>query len=117
MRVLVPEYLDTEIIRLVRPVMNRSIEDASDLLVRIKQIENLAHEVMIYPDVEKYMNRILYLGRIGKKVDEICKDPKNHPLRKTLLNTELLPYQLDGIAFAVGIGRAVPNCLVGSYSL
>ncbi|MFO7972102.1 MAG: DEAD/DEAH box helicase, partial [Desulfobacterales bacterium] len=35
------------------------------------------------------------------------KDPKNHPLRTTLLKTELLPYQLDGIAFAVGAGRAV----------
>jgi len=28
-------------------------------------------------------------------------------LRKTLLKAELLPYQLDGIAFAVGAGRAV----------
>ncbi len=28
-------------------------------------------------------------------------------LRKTLLNAELLPYQLDGIAFAAGAGRAV----------
>jgi hypothetical protein len=105
--VLVPEHLDTEITRLVRPVMNRSIKDARDLLVRIKQIENLGHEVTIYPDAEEYMNRILYLDRIRKKVDEIRKDPQNHPLRRTLLNTELLPYQLDGIAFAVGIGRAV----------
>ena len=33
--------------------------------------------------------------------------PSNHPLRKELLNAELLPYQLDGIAFATGAGRAV----------
>jgi SNF2 family DNA or RNA helicase len=40
-------------------------------------------------------------------VAEIRKNPKNHPMRKTILKTELLPYQLDGIAFAVGVGRAV----------
>ena len=33
--------------------------------------------------------------------------PARHPLRKELLKTELLPYQLDGIAFAVGVGRAI----------
>jgi SNF2 family DNA or RNA helicase len=63
--------------------------------------------VTIYPDAEEYMNRVLYLDRIRHKIAEIRKDPKNHPLRKTLLKTELLPYQLDGIAFAVGTGRAV----------
>ena len=35
------------------------------------------------------------------------RDPARHPLRKELLKTELLPYQLDGIAFAVGAGRAI----------
>ncbi len=107
LRVLVPEDLDTKTMKLVRPVMNRPIEDVRDLLIRIKKIENLGHEVTIYPDAEEYMNNVLYLERIRKKVDEIRKDPKNHPLRKSLLNAELLPYQLDGIAFAVGAGRAV----------
>jgi superfamily II DNA or RNA helicase len=107
LRVLVPKHLDTETMRLLRPVMNRSIEDVRDLLVRIKKIENLGHDVTIYPDAEEYMNKTLYLGRIRNKVDEIRKDPKDHPLRKTLLNVELLPYQLDGIAFAVGAGRAI----------
>jgi hypothetical protein len=107
LRVLVPEHLDAQAMKLVRPVMNRSIEDVRDLLVRIKKIENLGCEVTIYPDAEEYLNKALYLERIRNKVDEIRKDPKNHPLRKTLLNAELLPYQLDGIAFAVGAGRAV----------
>lgn len=35
------------------------------------------------------------------------QDPKQHPLRTELLKAELLPYQLDGIAFAVGAGRAI----------
>src|SRR5690606_33651068 len=31
----------------------------------------------------------------------------DHPLRRELLTATLLPYQLDGIAFAVGAGRAI----------
>ena len=37
----------------------------------------------------------------------IRKDPAHHPLRASLLKCELLPYQLDGIAFAAGVGRAI----------
>ena len=107
LRVLVPKDLDTETMELLRPVTNKSIKDVRDLLVRIKKIENLGHGITIYPDAEEYMNKRLYLERIKSKVNEIRKDPENHPLRKTLLNVELLPYQLDGIAFAVGAGRAV----------
>ena len=107
LRVLVPKDLDTETMELLRPVTNKSIKDVRDLLVRIKKIENLGHGITIYPDAEEYMNKRLYLERIKNKVNEIHKDPENHPLRKTLLNVELLPYQLDGIAFAVGAGRAI----------
>jgi len=107
LRVLVPKDLDTETLELLRPVTNKSIEDVRDLLVRIKKIENLGHGITIYPDAEEYMNKRLYLWRIKSKVNEIRKDPENHPLRKTLLNVDLLPYQLDGIAFAVGAGRAI----------
>jgi SNF2 family DNA or RNA helicase len=87
--------------------MNRPIRNVKDLLHRIKEVEQNGHEVTIYPDAEEYINRALYLDRIWNKVSEIRKDPKNHPLRKMLLKGELLPYQLDGIAFAVGAGRAV----------
>jgi hypothetical protein len=107
LRVLVPKDLDTETMELLRPVTNKSIKDVRDLLVRIKKIENLGHGITIYPDAEEYMNKRLYLERIKSKVNEIRKDPENHSLRKTLLNVELLPYQLDGIAFAVGAGRAI----------
>ena len=37
-----------------------------------------------------------------ERVSQIRRDPARHPLRKELLKVELLPYQLDGIAFAVG---------------
>ena len=107
LRVLAPEKLDPRLMMILRPVMNKPIRDIEDLLERIKEVEKLGHEVTIYPDAEEHIDRVLYLNRIRKKVIEIRKDPKNHPLRKTLLMGELLPYQLDGIAFAVGAGRAV----------
>ena len=107
LRILVPDNFDQKAVTLIRPFTNRAIEDIGGFLKRIREIENLGHEVTIYPDAEEYMNRVLYLDRIRHKIAEIRKDPKNHPLRKTLLKTELLPYQLDGIAFAVGTGRAV----------
>ncbi|HSB04827.1 MAG TPA: DEAD/DEAH box helicase [Thermodesulfobacteriota bacterium] len=107
LRILVPDSLDPRTMALLRPLMNRPIKNIKDLLHRIKEVERLDHEVTIYPDAEEFINRVLYLERIRDKVAEIRKDPKNHPLRKGLLKTELLPYQLDGIAFSVGVGRAV----------
>ena len=107
LRVLVPENLDRRLMTIIHPVMNKPIKNVKHLLERIKEVEQLGHEVTIYPDAEEYINRALYLDRIRDKVTEIRKDPKSHPLRKTLLKAELLPYQLDGIAFGVGAGRAV----------
>jgi superfamily II DNA or RNA helicase len=107
LRMLVPDPLDDRITKRIRPLINRGIENVGDLLSRIKEVETLGHEVTIYPDAEEYITRILYLERIKNKVNEIRKNPKDHSLRKTLLRTELLPYQLDGIAFAVGVGRAL----------
>ena len=107
LRVLIPEKPDTRVMALLRPLKDKPIRDIRDLLKRIRTIQNLGEEVTTYPDAEEYINRVLYLERVKEKVKEIRKDPENHPLRKTLLNTELLPYQLDGIAFAVGAGRAI----------
>jgi hypothetical protein len=107
LRLLVPENLDHSTMMVIRPIMNKPIRDVKELLQRIKEVGRLGHEVTTYPDAEEYINRALYLDRIRNRVSEIRKDPKNHPLRKTLLKGELLPYQLDGIAFAVGTGRAV----------
>ena len=107
LRILLPDNLDHRTMTLLRPLMNKPIKNIKDLLQRIKEVESLDHEVTIYPDAEEYINRILFYERIRDRISEIRKDPKNHPLRKGLLKTELLPYQLDGIAFAVGAGRAV----------
>ena len=107
LRLLVPEDLDLQTFNLLRPLVKKPIQDVRGLLDRVKGVEDLGREVTIYPDAEEYIGRALYLERIKDRIAEIRKDPQNHPRRKTLLKTELLPYQLDGIAFAVGAGRAV----------
>jgi SNF2 family DNA or RNA helicase len=63
--------------------------------------------VTVYPDAEEHIQHRLFRERIRARVDEIRRDPAGHPLRRELLRVELLPYQLDGIAFAAGAGRAV----------
>ena len=107
LRLLIPGGLDRQVMALLRPFMNRPIRKVRDLVECVRQIEILGHEVTVYPDAEEYIRRALYLDRIERKVAEIRRDPKNHGLRKALLKAELLPYQLDGVAFAVGAGRAV----------
>ena len=48
------------------------------------------------------MQKQLFAQHVEDIVAGIRRAPKKHPLRKELLKVELLPYQLDGIAFAVG---------------
>ncbi len=107
LRMLVPEKIKPDERKLIKPFRNRRIRNVKRLIRLIRRFEQSGRRVIIYPDAEEYISRLLYRKRVKGKVDEIRKDPKNHHLRKTLLKSELLPYQLDGIAFAVGAGRAV----------
>jgi len=102
-----PVRLAAEAAELVKPWRDRPIADVNDLLMRIARLEELGHDVLIYPDAEQFINQRLFEQRIAATVAQIRKDPARHPLRASLLKTELLPYQLDGIAFAVGAGRAI----------
>ena len=107
LRLLIPDEIKKPAAGIVGPLKDKPITDMTDLLNRIRKLENLGETVIIYPDSEEYIRQVLFSGKISRIVEEIRKDPKNHPLRKTLLSTELRPYQLDGIAFATGAGRAV----------
>ena len=104
---LIPADLSPEIARHLAPYKGKSIQNIKKLIHSIRRVEGLGAEVIIYPDAEEYINQKLFQERMTETVAEIRKDPKKHPLRKTLLNAKLLPYQLDGIAFAAGVGRAV----------
>jgi superfamily II DNA or RNA helicase len=92
---------------IVAPLRAGRVADPADLLRRARRLERLGHDVAVYPDAEEYLQEQLFRARVRALVDEIRADPANHPLRKELLAIELLPYQLDGIAFAVGAGRAI----------
>ena len=107
LRILLPPHLDDVTSGIVRPIRDRPITDLPDLLKRIRQLEAHDVAVTVYPDAEEYIQTRLLLLRIAAKVAEIRRNPKSHPLRTTLLKVEILPYQLDGIAFAVGAGRAI----------
>ena len=107
LRLLLPEKLDPQLTEIAEPLRERSVTDIQDLLRRIKQIEELGFPVTIYPDAEEYINNLLVRQRLQKKMEELRRKPERHFMRKNLLKIELLPYQLDGVAFAVGAGRAV----------
>ncbi len=107
LRMLLPATLDEETSSIVGKLRNQSIEDFHDLLKRVRNLERNGQRVTIYPDAEEYIQQRLFQEQIAEHVAAIRRDPQKHPLRTELLRTELLPYQMDGIAFAVGAGRAV----------
>jgi len=93
--------------RMVRGLTGHPIDDLPSLLRSIRKLEAAGHDVIVYPDAEQWIQQRLFQGQVAALAAEIRADPANHPLRTGLLRAELLPYQLDGIAFAVGAGRAV----------
>jgi SNF2 family DNA or RNA helicase len=107
LHLLCPKELESRVEKLVRPFKDKPITEVRQLMAHIREIEKAGADVTVYPDAAEYIDAVLYQQRIKEKVESIRKDPVNHPLRNQLLNAELRPYQLDGIAFAVGAGRAV----------
>ncbi len=102
-----PARTTDEVRKVIEPLQGRAIDNLADLMRRIKQLQKLGHEVLIYPDAEEFIQQRLFQSRIEARIAEIRRDPANHPLRRSLLKVELLPYQMDGVAFAVGAGRAI----------
>ena len=107
LRLALPGRLDPTAAKIVAPLRDRPIGDLPDLLRRLRRLSAAGHHVKIYPDAEELLDQRLLAERLRDRAAEIRRDPAAHPLRTELLATELLPYQLDGIAFAVGAGRAV----------
>lgn len=102
-----PAQSDPVINEAISGLTEASTTDASEVMHRIELLENGGRPVTIYPDAEGFIQRHLVQKELAKRCREIRRDPENHPLRKQLLDAELLPYQLDGIAFAVSTGRAI----------
>lgn len=107
LHLLLPETLDPPARDILDPLRDKAIQNYKDLLRRIHLVERQGTGVTIYPDAEAYLQQQLFLQRMERVTSEIRKNPRDHLLRKSLLKTELRPYQLDGIAFAAGAGRAI----------
>ncbi|MCC5808126.1 MAG: DEAD/DEAH box helicase [Opitutales bacterium] len=106
-RLLVPEGVSDRKFARFRDQPVQSAYGIIALLSTVRDLEKDGHRVTIYADAEEYMEQVLHRHRIKRAVEAIRKDPADHPLRKELLKAELLPYQLDGVAFAAGAGRAI----------
>ncbi len=107
LRFNIPAETDRAIERLAVPYSEETLTDAADAIGRIRKLEQAGHDVHIYPDAEEWIELQLTQARLREETASILDDPESHPLRRELLKTELLPYQMHGIAFAVGAGRAV----------
>ena len=95
---------------IVAPWLNRFAQtdaEMTGLFDIVRRLSQSDDDFIVFPDAEEILNKAVHRQRMAELVAGIRKDPAGHPLRKTLLGTELLPYQLDGIAFAAGAGRAV----------
>jgi SNF2 family DNA or RNA helicase len=107
LRFNLPHRLDEEADKLLGDYRERTFNDVDALPKFLRALERAGHSVHVYPDAEEFIEQRLMQQRLQQAASEIRQDPSHHPLRKELLHAELLPYQLDGIAFAVGAGRAV----------
>ncbi len=107
LRLVVPDRLDDESAKIVAPLRDKAIENLPDLLKRLKKLQQLEREVVVSPDAEEFIQQRMAQERLRAVTADIRLDPERHPLRTALLKAPLLPYQLDGIAFAVGAGRAI----------
>lgn len=106
----IPSRLKPALKILLDPWRGREVrpgEGVRELFELIRTLTRTGEEFALYPDAEEFLNAELHRLQLADLVAEIRHNPKGHPLRTTLLDAELLPYQLDGIAFAAGRGRAV----------
>jgi hypothetical protein len=102
-----PHRSDAKLGEIVGSAAETPVTDAMDVMAQVQALEHAGYDVTIFPDAEAFIQRQLVQNRVRKECDVIRRDVENHPLRTELLNAELLPYQLDGIAFSAGAGRAI----------
>jgi superfamily II DNA or RNA helicase len=107
LRVATPAKLPPAAEAIVKPLTGGPIHDVGELLERLGKLGALEQPYVVYPDAEEFIQQQLFRARIRATVDAIRRNPAKHPLRTRLLKIPLLPYQLDGVAFAAGVGRAV----------
>jgi hypothetical protein len=101
-----PAKVEPDVQAVVAPLLSAPITPRA-LLEPLQRLEALGQPFFVTPDAEDFIERTLERERLVAVAAEIRKAPEKHMLRTELLAAPLLPYQLDGIAFAVGAGRAI----------
>lgn len=107
LRFNVPTRKNPSVTEIVGDLVDQSSTDVADVMRRIEALEAKGRDLQIYPDAEDFIQRQLTCRRLADQCEQLRRDPAGHPLRNDLLSVELLPYQLDGIAFAASAGRAI----------
>ncbi len=107
LRFNLPHQLDDDVRKILGSQPDQTIDDVDQIMRQLRRLERAGHSVHVYPDAEEFIEKRLLQKRLFQVATEIREDPAAHPLRRELLKAELLPYQMDGVAFAVGAGRAI----------
>ncbi len=102
-----PDDPPAELLKAAGGLADGPIDDVRRLVDCLARLGRAGYDATVYPDAEAIIQRRLFQQRMTDRMADIRRDPARHPLRTELLKTPLLPYQLDGIAFAASAGRAV----------
>jgi SNF2 family DNA or RNA helicase len=102
-----PDELDDAAAKILGRLRHAPSETVKPVVDCVRKLESAGYPVHVYPDAEQFIQQRLLQRRLQLASEEIRSNPADHALRRELLDAELLPYQLDGIAFAVGAGRAI----------
>jgi superfamily II DNA or RNA helicase len=102
-----PSDMPSEMAKILGKSRDETQRNVSDVMKKLRSLERAGFSVHVYPDADAFIEQRLTQESLAEVAAEIRKAPEKHSLRKELLSVELLPYQMDGIAFAVGAGRAI----------
>lgn len=107
LRIALPTRPDPAVSKALGKFAQKPIDDLQALVRSVGKLEAAGHEVVVYPDAAEYLDKELLRQRLSTRAEEMKKSPESHPLRRSLLQAELRPHQVEGIAFAARAGRAI----------
>lgn len=107
LRFNIPDRADEAVRSICGRYVDAPLTDPATALRCLRRLQRAGSDVLVFPDAESWIEEELTRARLQAATAEIRENPAKHALLKELLKVELLPYQLDGVAFAAGAGRAI----------
>ena len=102
-----PAQADSKMKEIIGAAATRPSTDPCETMRQIQALALAGYDVFVYPDAEKLIQRALIQQRVAAECQSIRQHVAGHPLLGELLKARLMPYQLEGIAFCAGAGRAI----------